>query len=197
MSNLKAVVYGRLEQIADAEKITRVQLGMLSRELLLYVPDTQDIAIVNRLVHILTPMNARTAILFFTHFLPWEIEKDDNDNFIRFGKKSKKLKVLTRKDKMIKDFLAAEENDIWTWAKANVKIEQKTVSMNDILVKAVKEALLGKDTKTQHADPLTPAEVAAVFLAELDEDTILEAITAAETEAANADVPEVKPAAAA
>ena len=68
MNNLKAVVYGRLEAIMAAEKITRVELGAMSRELLMYVPDTNDIDIVNRLLGVLTPMNRRTAILFFFKF---------------------------------------------------------------------------------------------------------------------------------
>ena len=46
---LHNTVYARLEAIAAAEKITRVELGALSRELLVYVPDTHDIDIVNRL----------------------------------------------------------------------------------------------------------------------------------------------------
>ena len=96
-NNLKAVVYGRLEAIMAAEKITRVELGAMSRELLIYVPETHDIDIVNRLINALTPVNRRAAILFFKHFLPWDVENDADGVFAKFGKMHKGEKKVAKK----------------------------------------------------------------------------------------------------
>lgn len=124
-NNLKAVVYGRLEAIANAEKITRFELGAISRELLMYVPDSNDIDIVNRLIGVLTPMNRKIAILFFKHFLPWEVEVDHDDEFSRFGKKLKADKKVKRRMEMIVEFLSDENANIWSWAEVHVEVEQK------------------------------------------------------------------------
>ena len=48
-------VYARLDAIASAEKITRVELSALSREALTYVMETHDIELVNRLIGVLPP----------------------------------------------------------------------------------------------------------------------------------------------
>jgi succinate dehydrogenase flavin-adding protein (antitoxin of CptAB toxin-antitoxin module) len=142
-NNLKAVVYGRLEAIAAAEKITRVELSAMSRELLLYVPDSQDIDIVNRLLGVLTPFHRRGAILFFGHFLPWEQEKDAKGKFSRFGKKTKSEKSLAKKTDAIKEFLADETNDIWSWLDRNAEVKQKDFSA--MIARAIKKALEGDE----------------------------------------------------
>lgn len=160
MSNLKTVVYQRLEAIAAAEKITRVELRELSRELLQYVPDSQDIDIVNRLVKVLTPMNAKTAILYFSHFLPWDVEKDNDGKFVRFGGKHQGDKHVNRKLDLIKAFLADPENNIWTWADVNVEVKQKDFA--GTITKAVKAALKGDEKSA--TDPLTIDQVVTAVL---------------------------------
>ena len=109
---LHNVVMARFDAIAAAEKITRVELGLLSREILVYVPESQDIEFVNRLLGVLTPMNRRTAILYFGHFLPWEQEHDKEGNFNRFAKKMVGEKKLKKKADAIVTWLAKEENNI-------------------------------------------------------------------------------------
>lgn len=159
-NNLKAVVYGRLEEIANAEKITRVQLRELSRELLVYVPDTDDIDIVNRLINVLTPMNAKACVLFFGHFLPWEREKDNDGNHVRFGKRMQGDKKVNKRLELIKEFLADENNNIWTWADSNIEVKQK--DFKAMIARTIKKALEG-DEKSD-TDPLTPTQVIdAVF----------------------------------
>lgn len=155
MNNLKTVVYQRLEAIANAEKITRKELSAMSRELLLYVPESNDIDIVNRLLGILTPMNKRVAILYFGKFLPWEKETDNNDNFQRFGKRIKGERNNAKRLKLITEWLADERNDIWLWSDKNIELKPK--DFKSIVAKAIAKALEG-DEKTD-TPPLSRAEV--------------------------------------
>lgn len=160
MNNLKTIVYQRLEAIANAEKITRVELAALSRELLIYVPETNDIDIVNRLLGVLTRMNERVAILYFGHFLPWVQEKDAQDNFTRFGKKMDGDKKVTKRMALITEWLKDEANDIWSWSDANIELKQR--DLVSPIGRAINKALEG-DEKTDTA-PVSPLEVvAAIF----------------------------------
>ena len=180
MNNLKAVVYGRLEAIMAAEKITRVELGAMSRELLMYVPDTNDIDIVNRLLGVLTPVNRRTAIIFFQNFLPWDAEKDAEKVFVRFGKKHKGERRVTKKMTEITKFLSDESNNIWTWSDANVDIEQKVVNMATELSAIISKSLKGFETKNKKADPMPKQQVVDTILSHISIDDMMDAMSVAQ-----------------
>lgn len=160
MSNLKTVVYQRLDAIAAAEKITRVELSALSRELLIYVPETNDIDIVNRLIGVLTRMNERTAVLYFGHFLPWVQEKDTQGNFTRFGKKMEGDKKVAKRMALIADWLKDEANDIWSWSDANIELKQR--DLVSPIGRAINKALEG-DEKTDTPPVSALDVVAAIF----------------------------------
>lgn len=163
---LHNVVYARFEAIAAAEKITRVELGALSRELLVYVPESQDIEIVNRLLGVLTPRNRISAIYFFKHFLPWVVEEDNEGVFQRFGKKDKGDKRVARKMELIAEFLKDEANNIWTWADEHIVEELKPVDLSVGVFEAVSKALKGTPaTKTKEAgEPVSHSEVIQAVL---------------------------------
>lgn len=156
MSELKDRVYALVTRVAKAEKVTREALGEFSRSALAYVLETDDIDVVNRMVNVLTPMNRRTAILFFREFLPWEEEKDADGNHVRFGKRSQKNKVVDKKSTAIAEFLADENSTIWTWAKENVSVE-KTPDYMGNLERALKTVLAGNEKKG--VAPANPIEV--------------------------------------
>lgn len=163
-NNLKAVIVARIEAIAAAEKITKAELGHVSREMLLYVPDSDDIDVVNRLLGVLTPMNRATAILFFKHFLPWEVEEDAKGEFSRFGKRIKKEKQLERKLLAITEFLADENNNIWTWASANVTLDYTQKDFAAMVTKAVTQALKGEKKDNGETPPLSMTDVIGAVL---------------------------------
>lgn len=160
MSNLKASIMSRISEIGNAEKVTKVQLAVLSRELLLYVPDSQDIQVVNKLIEVLTPMNKRVAFLFFANFLPWEVERDNDKKPIRFGKKSKGPKTIASKAESVKTFLSEESNSIWTWSSDNVEVKQK--DLRTAVGRAVKQALNGHE-KSGTA-PIAPMDIVMAVL---------------------------------
>lgn len=178
--SLKAVVYGRLEAIMAAEKITRVELGAMSRELLMYVPQTRDIDIVNRLLNVLTPVNRRTAIIFFKHFLPWDVENDADGVFSKFGKMHKGDKKVARKIKLIAEFLAIEDNTLWTWSEANIDLEQKVVNMQAELSDVIKKSLKGFENKNRKADPLSKQQVVDTLLSHISIDDLMDAMSNAQ-----------------
>lgn len=155
INELKNSVYKRLDTIAAAEKITKKEMVPMADELLVYVPTTKDIDVVNRLLGVLTPANRKFARIFFQHFLPWEVEKDAKGNFVRFGKKTKKEKVLARKEGLIAEFLADDEKTFWTWVDENVEVSKKNYGAR--ISNTVKAALKG-DEKSG-TEPLTAHEV--------------------------------------
>jgi hypothetical protein len=181
--NLKAAVYAMIEEIAAAEKITRKVLGAISRDLLIYVPDSHDIDSVNRLLGVLTPMNRLAAIHYFGHFLPWEQEKDADENFIRFGKMTQGDKKVKRKLEAINEWLADEKNNIWVWSKANLDVKPKNFGM--LIAKAIKKALEGdEDSKSP---PLSRDQVLdAVFEGGIHIDDLLDAVERQEARIAEA-----------
>lgn len=174
---LHNVVYARLEAIAQAEKITRTELGHLSRELLIYTMDTQDIDIVNRLIGVLTPVNRKVAILYFQHFLPWVTEQDKDGTFNRFGKKMQGDKKIIKRQDAITAWLLDEANNIWTWADDNVEVKQKDFKAT--IARAIKKALEGDD-KSGTA-PLSRDDImAAIFDGGISIDDMLYGIDAHE-----------------
>lgn len=181
MSNLKTVVYQRLEAIASSEKITRTELASISRELLMYVPESKDIDIVNRLLGVLTLMNRKTAILFFTYFLPWTAEKDTDKVFQRFGKMLEGERKIAKRMTRIAEFLNDENNTIWMWAERNVNVEVKQKDFEGLIVRNINKALEGDErTKTE---PFTPAQVMqAIMKSSLTLQDMIDALEAQQAE---------------
>lgn len=179
---LHNVVYAALATIANAEKITRTTLAEMSRDLLEYVPDTDDIDVVNRLLGVLTPMNKQTMILYLRHFLPWEAENDKDGTFQRFGKRMKgERKVKARLD-LIKKWLKKPENNVWTWAETNVDLKKKK-DLPAAVERAIHQALNGAGKKGQsgYTPPVSHDVLFNAIFAGLGEDVpigeMLDAIT--------------------
>ena len=174
---LHNVVHARFDAIAAAEKITRQELGLLSREALTYVVESQDIEFVNRLLGVLTPVNRRASILYFQHFLPWEVEHDKEGNFNRFAKKMQGEKKIHKRLELIAAWLADEANNLWTWADDNIEMKQK--DFKSAVARAIKQALKG-DEKT-NTDPLSVMDLmSAIFEGGVTIDMMMEGIVSKE-----------------
>lgn len=132
-----ASINTKIATLANAEKITKATLAELSRDLLDYVlvQGFHDIAAVNRLLDVLTPMNKQTARLFFLHFLPHKWN-DDTNSFGGLDKKAKDKKL-----ELTGQFLANVDNTIWTWAAENVKIEAKEVDYLGKVTQSIQKAI--------------------------------------------------------
>ena len=139
---LKATINTRIETLRASERITKLELSLISREILAYVMGddgvveaSHDIDSVNRLIAVLTPMNKKTACLFFSTFLPFAFDEQT----CKFGSMQKK-KALKQAG-LIPEFLADAGNDIWVWAENNIKMEKKNIDYLANIVKDVAKAL--------------------------------------------------------
>lgn len=148
-----------LKALAKSEKVTRAELLDLSRSVLEAIHATQDIAYVNRVLDVLTPMNKRTAVLFFKEFSGFQCDEG----------------VFTRKDKKNYEkasaaavaFLEDPLNNIWSWAERNVAIEPKKFALEDVtkwMERTIKKA---GDEGVSQADVLR-----AIFKAGVDAEAL-------------------------
>lgn len=161
MTKLKETIDARIESVTKSERVTKAELSALSREILQYVLTgkgrtvaTYDVQVVNRLLGVLTPMNQRTAVLYFSHFLPFAFDEND----LKFGKLQQK-----KKDKFIvqaREWLEDDDNDIWLWAARNVKVEKKPIDWSKRISSDIQKAL-----NAEGDDSLTPKEVMVAVLA--------------------------------
>ncbi len=156
-NNLLVTINTRIDAIRASEKITKVELGSISRELLLYVPDSKDIDAVNRLLDVLTPMNYRTAQMFFANFLPWVWDEKNN----RFAAMSKGDKAINGKLDSVKAFLEEPANNIWLWAERNIKLEPVKTPFGERLTALVAKSLKGE----KGLDPIGKADIVAAVMA--------------------------------
>ena len=124
----------RLATLAQAEKMTKDMVRDLSRDTLAITHEIQDIGFVNRFIDVLTPMNRKTAILFFKEFSGFKWD----DTEIKFVQKDKK-----NYDKAQAKSVAALDDphfNMWTWAEKNVTVEAKPFDLSKVTVFA-KQAL--------------------------------------------------------
>lgn len=184
-------IYNAIAQIEGAERITKATLAWLSRDMLSYVMESSDIEAVNRLIGVLTPMNSKSAILFFSHFLPWKRELGENKSFKRFGVKEKGKKTLDKKGELMAEFLSDEDNTIWTWlSKEGVEPEKKPKDFGSLIFKAVEKALKGDDL----TQPLTNREILeSVVKAGVSVEDLLELVTGTDGEVIDATAVEYDP----
>lgn len=164
--------------LADAERITKKVFGELSRDLLEYVMETEDIRPINALLgvdaetgkFILTAANWRVGCMYFHHFVPFTSNfKDIADKGINEGRRvstsplcfAKKSKKRTAKcAEMITEWLADEDNNIWTWQADNLTVTKPKDFAGDIN-KVITKALVGDDDN----EPLTVSQVLDAVLA--------------------------------
>ncbi|MGL5324021.1 MAG: hypothetical protein ACRC91_04760 [Aeromonas sp.] len=140
MANL-TVINERIERLGNAERVTKAELSALSRELLEYVllDNTGDVDAVNRMIAVLTPMNKRTAALYFPTFLPYAWDEET----FKFGKKNKK--AFETKLEAVKAWLAVDTNDIWHWANENIEMKKKAPKYLEQITKNIERGLADEE----------------------------------------------------
>lgn len=144
-----------IKAIAKAERITKTKLGAISRTLLQYLIEEEDVRPVNMLLgkderdnFLLTPVNWRIAVQYFAHFLPFtsNYEKEVKQAAIKGGERVPLVFLKKNKRKwddqvaQINAWLADEGNDLWVWSN-NAEIEAKPVDYRKQITNAVKKAL--------------------------------------------------------
>jgi len=127
----------RIDVLKQAEKITKDTLRDLSRDLLCITHETEDIGFIRRTLDVLTPMNRKTAILFFKEFSGFKWSEDQ----AAFASKDKKHwdDIVARVVREMED----PHFNIWSWAEKNVQIEAKPFDLAKVTVfakQAIKKA---------------------------------------------------------
>lgn len=157
-------INARIETIAQAERVTKKELGLLSREIFEYTLEQWDSQVINRLLAVLTPMNKRTAILYFQAFTPFKYVEEAQE----FGGIVKANDNKARCEALMVAFLGSDGN-IWTWAEQHVKVEPKEVDFLANITKNVKKAIESDKgdgvLEAVLAGGVTPADIMAVLAA--------------------------------
>ena len=142
-------------QVAQAERITKAGLSTLSRDILNYVLDEEDIRPVNALLgmdgdgkFVLTPINWRIAVQYFHHFIAFTSNYADVKEYAVKGKGKRTPLVFNKKAKkrwescakLIAEWLEDPANDIWVWSN-NAEMDAKPVDYVQQLQSAVTKAM--------------------------------------------------------
>lgn len=130
-----------LELLSAAERVTKEQLRVLSRDLLGALIGHADydehligdIQFINRTLVVLTPMNKKTAVLYFQEFSGYHFDESTNE----FTKKIQKDK--DKHLEKVRAFLEDPLNNIWSWADKHVKVEKKPFKL-DAVTKIIEKA---------------------------------------------------------
>lgn len=117
----------RVTALAGAEKLTKESLRDLSRDLLHATFETEDIGYVNRTIDVLTPINRKVAVMFFSEFCGFFYEATE---LLRFTKKDKK-RYTDVKEKALKA-LDDPHFNMWTWAERNIELAPKPFDLKKV-----------------------------------------------------------------
>lgn len=114
------------ETLSQSEKVSKAILSELSRSLLENLHFDADIQSVNRVLNVCSPMNRRTAVLFFQTFSGHLY----SDKEAQFGKRDKAHHA--NKELKAKEFLDDPHNNIWTWAERHVEMQAKPFELAQV-----------------------------------------------------------------
>ena len=130
------IINARIETIAAAERVTKKELGLLSREIFEYTLEQWDAQVINRLLGVLTPVNKRTAVLYFKAFTPFKYVEETQV----FGSVNKANDNKERCAALMQAF-PGSDGTIWTWAALNINMETKEKDYAGLVTKSIKQAL--------------------------------------------------------
>ena len=150
----------RIGKLGKAEATVRAELNVLSRGVLEAVHATEQIGYVNQLLAVLTPVNRKSAVVFFKHFAGFHYDEATR----MFTKKSKKRYEQAHKNAM--EFLQDPNNNMFSWAERHIEVEQKPFDQASFLkaqhkafIRAVQQARdNGIDQKELFAAMFKPEE---------------------------------------
>lgn len=145
-----------IAQVAAAERITKAGLSTLSRDILNYVVDEEDIRPVNALLgqgedgkFVLTPINWRIAVQYFAHYIAFTSNYENEVKEYAVKGKGKRVPLVfknkskKRWDKCVADinaWLEDANNDIWVWSN-NAEMDAKPVDYAKKIQSAITSAL--------------------------------------------------------
>lgn len=139
MAKQLTVIKKEVASIKRANDKLRPKIGFVSRDILEWVSEHWDSSVLNNMTDALNGNDRSAMILFFKEFTPFKYD-DVNGFGAMSGSKSSKAEKRDKSAGKIRDFLADETNDFWTWCEKNVKVESKETDFAAIFKRAAKRA---------------------------------------------------------
>ena len=118
---------GAIKTLTKAETTVKEQVRALSRSVLEATHATGDVSYVNKMLRALTPMNRKTAALYFKDFLGFHFD----DKLKEFTGKNKK--EYDEKHSAAMEFLEDPLNNMWSWVeRQGVEVEKKVATLETL-----------------------------------------------------------------
>ena len=134
-----------VEKLAASEKITKDLLRSMSRDVLEAHHATGDVAYINGIIDVLSPMNKKMCILFYKEFSGHLCNEDGV-----FGKKDKKRYDDAHKKSF--DGLEDPHFNVFSWAERNVEVERKPFTLGKLQQQMGSLVKKAEENKLSHAD---------------------------------------------
>ena len=135
----------RVASLAASEKVSKELLRALSRDVLEAHHATGDVAYVNGIIAVLSPMNRKVCILFFKE-VSGHICNEDGI----FGKKDKKKYEEAHKKSF--DRLEDPNFNVFSWSDMHVEIEKKPYTLGKLQQQMGSLVKKAEENKISHAD---------------------------------------------
>ena len=133
-------------KLAASEKITKELLRSMSRDVLAAHHETGDVAYINGLIAVLTPMNKKMSVLFFKEFSGHLYSEETN----AFSKKDKKRYDDAKKKSF--DRLEDPNFNVFSWADMHVEVEKKPFTIGKMQQQMGSLIKKAEENKISHAD---------------------------------------------
>lgn len=141
-----------VEKLAASEKISKDLLRSLSREVLEAHHVTGDVAYINGIIAVLSPMNKKVCTLFFKEFSGHTCNEDGV-----FGKKDKKKYEEAASTSF--DQLEDPLFNVFSWAERNVEVERKPFTLGKL------QQQMGSLIKKAEGEKIPHAEIIRALFA--------------------------------
>ena len=149
-----------LETLAGSEKTTKAELQVLSRTVLEASIETGDVAYINALIPVLTPVNKKVAVAFFETFSGFSFNET-----MATGKSKKRWDKCHAEAKA---FLEDPMNNIWSWADRHVEVVKKEFSLDQVT-----DAFKTYTKKAQKAGLTQKDVIKAILASGVELDTVI------------------------
>lgn len=143
----------RVASLAASEKVSKELLRSLSRDVLEAHHATGDVAYINGIIAVLSPMNRKTCVLFFKEFSGHLYSEEAK----AFGKKDKKRYDDAKKKSF--DRLEDPTFNVFSWADMHVEIEKKPFTISKM------QQQMGSLIKKAEGEKISHAEIIRAVLA--------------------------------
>jgi hypothetical protein len=183
-NNLKGSIDGHIKSLGTASKAVFLHLGVLSRELLMYVPDSKDIGAVNRTLSVLTFADRAYAVSFFREFLPWKYDATAQMFTEMVSGERRKAEMFEAIEAFLKSEVVDEktkqkrEATIWDWLSDNTEREVRKINVHyqERIANMIKNAMSIDPTELNPDGTVKRIGPVEVFNAVLDGGITLDAL---------------------